>query len=504
MGKRKLGIAISYANTILNMVCGLFLSSYLLRMLGQTDYGIYQTVCSFANYLVLLEFGTGAVITRNIARCRACKHGDEIQKNVSTVWTVSLLLAIILVLVSLVFYAGIPTIFRNTLSSEQIVYARKIFGVEAAYLIISFFSTIPHGIMLGFEKYEIQPLIAIVKLLVRTIALTMLVFCFRMAIVIVFVDAALSVVVLIFDLWFCTTKLGVKFTTKRFDKGIFIDALPLSLAIMIQCVVNQANSNVDKFVLGIKLSPESVAVYSVGLYIYSIFSSLSTIPISMFAPQVVKEIEQGAEGRQLEDYLIKPSRLIVLVGGTIVFGFVTVGKQFLAIVYGEEYLIAWAVALIIMFPMLLNMSNGILINVLDAKNLRMSRSLVLLITTLANILLTLLWVDRWGMIGASVATAICTVIGQITLMNIYYSKKLHIDVLYMYHKTFSGILVWQVIAAYAGNFATRWITNHYVAFVVGGLTYVSLFAIFYLLDKRNSEEKAEMVHVLKRLTRIEK
>ena len=224
----------------------------------------------------------------------------------------------------------------------------------------------------------------------------------------------------------------------------------------------------------------------------------------MFAPQVVKEIERGAGGRQLENYLIKPSRLIVLVGGTIVFGFVTVGKQFLAIVYGEEYLIAWVVALIIMFPMLLNMSNGILINVLDAKNLRMSRSLVLLITTLANILLTLLWVDRWGMIGASVATAICTVIGQITLMNIYYSKKLHIDVLYMYQKTFTGILVWQVIAAFAGNYATRWITNSFVAFVAGGLIYVALFAIFFLIDKANSEEKAETVRIFKRLTRMEK
>ena len=134
----------------------------------------------------------------------------------------------------------------------------------------------------------------------------------------------------------------------------------------------------------------------------------------------------------------------------------------------------------------------------------MSRSLVLLITTLANIVLTLLWVDRWGMIGASVATAICTVIGQITLMNIYYSKKLHIDVLYMYHKTFSGILVWQVIAAYAGNFATRWITNSFVAFVAGGLIYVVLFAIFFLIDKANSEEKAEIVRVFKRLTRMEK
>ena len=66
LSDRKLGIALSYANTILNMVVGIFLSSYLLRILGNTEYGIYQTITSFVNYLVLLEFGTGTVITRNL------------------------------------------------------------------------------------------------------------------------------------------------------------------------------------------------------------------------------------------------------------------------------------------------------------------------------------------------------------------------------------------------------------------------------------------------------
>ena len=118
------------------------------------------------------------------------------------------------------------------------------------------------------------------------------------------------------------------------------------MAIFIQCIVNQANNNIDKFILGIRLNPESVSIYSVGLYIYSIFSSLTTIPISMYAPQTVKEIERGTSGRKLEDFLIQPSRLIVLVGGTLLFGFVAVGREFITLVYGAEYTVAWVVALL--------------------------------------------------------------------------------------------------------------------------------------------------------------
>mgnify|MGYP000968923646 FL=1 len=70
MKKRNIGITLSYIYVFLNAVCGLIMSSFLLRTLGDTEYGIYQTIGSFANYLVMFEFGTGTIMTRNISLCR--------------------------------------------------------------------------------------------------------------------------------------------------------------------------------------------------------------------------------------------------------------------------------------------------------------------------------------------------------------------------------------------------------------------------------------------------
>lgn len=503
MKNRKIGIVISYGNTILNLFCGLFLSSYLLRMLGKTDYGIYQTVCSFANYLVLLEFGTGTVITRNIARCRAAEQEKDIQKNVSTIWTVSVILAMVLLVAAALFYWAIPALYTNTLSHEQIVYAKKIFAFEALYLLVSFFVTVPQGVMLGFERYGMQPVIAIARLIVRTAALALLIYYYRLAIVIVFVDLAVSLAVFVFGILYCKSEFGIRFSLREFDKTIFADALPLCLAIFIQCIVNQANSNVDKFILGIKLSPESVAIYSVALYIYSVFSSLTTIPISMYAPQTVRVVGEGVSGRTLENFLIGPCRLIVLVGGTLLFGFAAVGKQFLELVYGTEYTIAWVIALIIMFPMMLNMSNGILVNVLDAMNLRLSRSYALFFTTVANMFLTWLWVDQFGMIGASVATAVCTIVGQITFMNIYYSKKLKINVIYMYRKTFKGIMCYQIIAFLAAYLTASSVRNTVFSLLLGGIIYVVIFAVLFLWRGAREEEKEVIMRMLHKVKRME-
>ena len=105
MKKRNIGLALSYTNTFLNMIVGLFLSSFLLRQLGDTEYGIYQTIASFANYLVLLEFGTGTVMARNLSVCRS--NGEtqlQIEKNISTIWSITNILALVIAVVSVAFY----------------------------------------------------------------------------------------------------------------------------------------------------------------------------------------------------------------------------------------------------------------------------------------------------------------------------------------------------------------------------------------------------------------
>ena len=132
MNNRSKGIALSYINTALNMVCGLFLSAFLLRMLGDTEYGIYQTVSAFASYLVLFEFGTGTVMTRNLSMCFGRNATrDEIERNVSTIWTITNALAIVIAIVSLGFFFSMGSIYSKTMTEAQIAYGKKIFAIMA-------------------------------------------------------------------------------------------------------------------------------------------------------------------------------------------------------------------------------------------------------------------------------------------------------------------------------------------------------------------------------------
>lgn len=480
MKSRNQGVALSYVNTALNMVIGFFLSSFFVKMLGDTEYGLYQMVTSFVSYLVLLEFGTGTAMTRNISKCRA-QNADkqEIQKNISTIWRISLLLAAIIVVASIVFYSQIGNIYHK-LTVDQVSYAQKILLLEVIYLIVSFLSSTLNGVILGFEQYRLGPIIAIVRLISRAALIVGIILIYRYAIVIVFVDVFVSITTATYLYFFCIRRLRLTFTTQYFDRQVFKEILPLCMAMFIQTLVNQANSSVDQFVIGIKLTPEQVSYYSIGLFFYNAFSSLTTVPITMYGPQIVKDIIQKVNEETLMDHLIRPSRLITLIGTTVLCGFFVAGRQFINLCYGENYKIAWFVALSIMIPMMINMSNGILINVLDALNKRIVRSYVLVFTTIANIILTVIWVDIWGIIGACIATAICTLVGQITMMNVYYSKKLNIKVMYLYKKTFKGILIPQLIASAIAFVLGNVLRSNVVSFIVSGCIYITIFAFLFL------------------------
>ena len=57
-----------YTRTIINMVLSLFTVRLVLGALGQSDYGLYEAIGSFVNYLSVLDLGFGAVVTRYTAK----------------------------------------------------------------------------------------------------------------------------------------------------------------------------------------------------------------------------------------------------------------------------------------------------------------------------------------------------------------------------------------------------------------------------------------------------
>lgn len=54
----KAGAALNYVSIMLNMVVGLVYTPYMLRMLGQSEYGLYSLAASIIAYLTVLDLGS--------------------------------------------------------------------------------------------------------------------------------------------------------------------------------------------------------------------------------------------------------------------------------------------------------------------------------------------------------------------------------------------------------------------------------------------------------------
>ena len=490
MSNRKAGIILSYINTLLNMVVGLFLSAFLLRVLGDAEYGLYQTMSSFANYLVLLEFGTGTVMARNLSVCRSKGNSEEeINRNVSTIWTETLILMAVIIGVATAFFFLIDSVYSKSLTMDQIQSGKMIFVIVTLYLVSSFGVQTLSGIILAFERYTYNSVMAIAKQVIRVTLLVCLITRWKHALIIALVDFILGFAMLLIGYLYCKRKFHVKFSSKYFDRTVFKSSLPLSIAIFTQGLSNQANSNVGKFLVGIEFDPETVAVYSVALYIIHVFASLGTVPIIMYTPQVAKNVTTGIRGRALTDTIIKPCRLVTIICGTILFGFISVGRPFISMIYGSEYLVAWNIVLVVATPTVILLTNGVMENVLNAMNKTKPRTLSLLITTLANIILTLLFMKKWGIMGAAIASAVSTFLFQVTLLNIYYSKFLDMNMIYLYKKAYKGIVPFQVLGMIAAFVVTYFISNNILAFLLGGITYVVISFVGILIFGVNETER---------------
>ena len=64
--QKKVGVIISYVNIVLHMCISIFFTPFLIKSLGQSEYGLYRIVQSFIGQLSIMTFGMSAIVTRNI------------------------------------------------------------------------------------------------------------------------------------------------------------------------------------------------------------------------------------------------------------------------------------------------------------------------------------------------------------------------------------------------------------------------------------------------------
>ncbi len=497
--QRKVGMLFSYVSTLLLMAVNIFLTPFLLRSLGDAEYGVYKMMASFAGYLVLMNFGTGTIMTRFVSSYLGKEDKKGERNFIAMGLIVTGALALLIAAVSFVLYIFLDEIYMDKLSLPQLQKAKSLFVILAINIIVTLVSQAYEGIVMAYERFVLTNGFKIVKTLIK-VTLVLVLFQFKAdSLLIVSVDLALSVLYLVICFVYSQVKLKATPKLYKFDKAIFASALTFSLAMLLQSVVNQVNSNVDVTILGIMLGPDSVTVYSIAMQVFMIFSSISTAAVAVYLPKFSKLVASGhKDGETLTREMIAPSRVQTLVSGAILFGFLVCGRDFINIWVGADYSLAWWIAIIIMIPTFFVYTNGIVVSVLDALGKRLVRSAVLCAVALCNVGLSIGLVFWIGELGAPVATAIATFIGSFIIMNIYYKKVIGIRIMSLFKGIFKGILPALLLSSLVTLPLVIFVPVGLLGFALKGGVFILTLMVSMLLFGLNKGEKTMIKIFLKR------
>ncbi len=439
----KAGVFLSYITMGAQTIISLLYTPVMLRLLGKSEYGVYNLVNSIVSYLGLLSFGFSSAYIRFYSVYKSNKDDDKIASLNGMFITIYSVIALISIIAGTIMTMNASSIFAGGLTNSEIKTAKGLMYLMVLNIAISLPLSVFNSIVTSHEQYIFQRIVNLLRTILNPFLALPLLFLGFKSISLVIVTTIITIMTFVVNYSYCVKKLNVKFDFGHFDFRLLREIWVFSFYIFINIVVDQINWSIDKIILGKFRGSSEVAIYSIGSQFNSLYLTFSTAISSVFIPRVNKLVSENSSNELITKLFTKVARIQLIVLSLIVSSFAFFGKYFIKIWAGEEYIYSYKtsyqIALILMIPVTIPLIQNLGIEIQRAKNKHKFRSFLYLMISVINIILSLILCKKWGGIGCALGTAISLIIGNVIIMNWYYSEKIHLDMLYFWKRVMQFI-----------------------------------------------------------------
>lgn len=430
----KIGAIISYLQTGLNIIIAIVYTPVMIRLLGRSDYGLYNTMSSVISIIALLNLGFGNTYIKYYSMYAKGKNRESISRLNGLFFIIFSAIGLIAGICGVTIAENLFLVFSNGLTEYEYKTAKLLMYMLTINMSFSFVMNIFSCIISANERFIYLKLIGLARIVISPLITIPVLLAGYGSIGMVVVTVVLSFICDILYAIYVVCVLKEKFTFHKFDRGVYKDIFCYTILIAIHLIVDQVNWNVDKVLLGRFRGTESVAVYSIGFSLYSHFLTIGVTIVNMFTPKVHKIVTQYGEDKEylrkaLTDLFVKIGRSQYAILIPVIIGFIFFGKSFVEIWAGQEYLNAYYITLLLIVPGSIDIIQNIGIEIQRAENLHAFRAVVYGVMAIINIVVSVILCQKYGEIGCAIGTAISLVIVQGVIINIYYYKKCEIDVI---------------------------------------------------------------------------
>ena len=497
--ERKRGAILSYLSIILSTVVQLVYTPLLIRMLGQSEYGLYSLVSSVIGYLTVLDLGFGNAIVVFTAKYRANKEYEKEKKLHGMFLVIFCIIGLIAGLLGLLLYFNVPLLFGKTMTDIELHKAKIMMLILSFNLAVTFPFSIYSSIITAYEKFTFQKVMSILNTLLKPVLMIPLLFLGYKSITMTVVITVVNIIVLLSNYFYCKKKLGVNIKFMGFDKKLFKTIFNYSFFIFLGVIVDKVNWSVDQFVLGAVSGTIAVSLYSVASQINTLFVNLSSAMSGVLLPKMSKMIAKKASDKEMTNEFIKVGRIQYLIIFLMASGFILFGKEFIMAWAGKDFATSYYIAVILILPLCVPLIQNLGISIMQAKNMHKFRSILLALIAVANIFISIPLAKAYGGIGSAIGTSLSLIIGNIIILNIYYHKKVGINVIEFW-KSIIKMTIPMIIPIVAIVILMHFVTLHgYVNLIVFGGIYTILYCLTCYFLAMNDYEKNIVNKVLIKL-----
>lgn len=493
----KKGALLSYITIFLTNIIGLLLTPFIIRKLGDAEYGLYTLIGAFVGYISVLDFGLNNTIVRFVAKYRAEKDKKGEENFLAITMGVYGLISFIIAIIGVILYFNLDAIFSNSLTLEELGKAKVMFII----LIFNLTITLPGGaftaICSGYEHFVFPRTINIIRYVVRSAMVVGLLLAGGDAIGLVVLDTIMNILVIGFNGYYVLKKLKVKFKMHSFQMPLIKEIFSYSVWIFVFALVQMFQWKSGHIILGINVDTTTVAVFAIGIMLGTYYGAFASAINGVVLPRATQMIVNNDSGESLTEMIIKIGRINLFILGFILIGFILIGKEFIFLWVGKSYEYSYIIALLIMLvntvPLTQNFGNSIL----AASNNIKGKAILNLTTMLMGVIVGFFLSKSYGATGMIICI-VSALFVNIIITNTYFVKVFDFKIGMFFKNTFKEFILVFFIVLILGKWLNMFfdIINWY-NFLVKGLILFIIYTTLILLIAIKKNEKNILYNLFK-------
>ena len=497
----KSGVLISYATMLISNITPMIYTPIMLRILGQAEYGVSGIATSIGNYLYLLNMGLGGTIVRYLAKYRANGERDKEEHVAGMFIQIYSIISVIIISVGF-FIAHNIHHYDNALMPNELILLKKLIILNTINTAIFMPFNVMGSILVAHEEFIINKGVAFFTTLLTPILNLTFLYAGWGSIGFPIVTMITNTIGYSIYTPYALRKIGIRPRFGKPDWALLKEIFQFTMLVFLTRIVDALYWSTDRLIIGWSLGSIATAVYNIGAVFNGHVSSFSNAISSVLVPKLTNMEVQNASPKQFTEIFIRIGRLQFIIVSFIVSAFIAFGRQFISLWAGSGYENAYWVAIFTMLPATIGLIQNTGTNILYAKNKHMFRAFSYLCMAILNIVLTFIWVNKYGIIGASFATCIACILEDGVIMNVYYLKKTKIDIPLFWKNILKMSPVMLIMGTTAWFLLDWFIINSWIKFFSYALVYSIVYFILSYVFMMNNYEKGIMLAPLLKFKKL--